>query len=222
MGRHNARSLRSRPVKHAVLWDFGGVILSSPFEAFRRYERERGLPDDVIRTINATDPHDNAWAQLERSDITAAEFDLVFAAEAATLGHDIPGRDVLALLAGEVRPRMVAALDRVIALGYRTACLTNNISGEHASSERSERIAAIMARFDAVVESSKVGVRKPERRFYEIACELLDVRPEQCVFLDDLGINLKPAAAMGMTTIKVVDPEDALAELWTALGLEPD
>jgi putative hydrolase of the HAD superfamily len=219
MGRHNARSLRSHLVKHAVLWDFGGVILSSPFEAFRRYERDRGLPDDVIRSINATNPHDNAWAQLERSDITAAEFDDVFAAEAAALGHVIPGRDVLALLAGEVRPRMVAALDRVIALGYRTACLTNNISGEHASSERSTTIAAIMSRFDAVVESSKVGVRKPELRFYEIACEQLEVRPDQCVFLDDLGINLKPAAAMGMATIKVVDPEVALSELWAVLDV---
>jgi putative hydrolase of the HAD superfamily len=208
-------------VKHAVLWDFGGVILSSPFEAFRRYERERGLPDDLIRSINATDPHDNAWARLERSDITPAEFDTAFAAEAARLGHHVPGRDVLSLLAGDVRPRMVAALDRVIALGYRTACLTNNITGEHASSERSEVIASVMSRFDAVVESSKVGVRKPEPRFYEIACDLLGVAPEHCVFLDDLGINLKPAAAMGMTTIKVIDPDDALAELWTALGVEP-
>lgn len=221
MSRHIARSLRSRLVKHAVLWDFGGVILSSPFEAFRRYEHEHDLPIDLIRSINATNPHDNAWARLERSDITAAEFDAAFAAEAAGLGHDVPGREVLALLAGDVRPRMVAALDRVISLGYRTACLTNNITGEHASSERSEVIAAVMARFDAVVESSRVGVRKPEPRFYEIACDLLGVTPEHCVFLDDLGVNLKPAAAMGMATIKVVDPDDALAELWTALGVEP-
>ena len=203
------------------MWDFGGVILSSPFEAFNRYERERGLPVDLIRTINATDPHDNAWARLERSEISPTEFDVAFAAEAAARGHDIPGRDVLALLAGEVRPAMVSALDRVIELGYLTACLTNNISGEHSSSERADATAGIMARFDAVVESSKVGVRKPEVRFYEIACELLDVEPAACVFLDDLGVNLKPAAAMGMTTIKVVDPDQALADLWRALGVAP-
>ena len=203
----------------AVLWDFGGVILSSPFDAFGRYERERGLPVDFIRTVNATDPHTNAWARLERSDITAAEFDEVFAAEAERLGHRVPGADVLALLSGDVRPDMVAALDRVREAGYRTACLTNNMSGEHKSAERGETIAAIMARFDAIVESSKVGVRKPEPRFYEIACELLDVRPERCVFLDDLGINLKPAAAMGMHTIKVLGSDQARADLGAVLGL---
>jgi putative hydrolase of the HAD superfamily len=99
------------------------------------------------------------------------------------------------------------------------ACLTNNISGEHASAERSDTIAAIMARFDAVIESSKVGVRKPEPRFYEIACTTLGVRPDECVFLDDLGINLKPAAAMGMTTIKVVSAAQALADLSVVLNL---
>lgn len=204
----------------AVLWDFGGVILSSPFDAFSRYEREHGLPVDFIRTVNATDPHTNAWARLERSDITAVEFDEVFAAEAERIGHRVPGRDVLALLSGDVRPDMVAALDRVCAAGYRTACLTNNMSGEHKSAERGETIAAIMARFDAIVESSKVGVRKPEPRFYEIACELLDVQPDRCVFLDDLGINLKPAAAMGMHTIKVLGSEQARADLSAVLHLD--
>ena len=203
----------------AVLWDFGGVILSSPFEAFNRYEHERGLPTDFLRTVNATDPHANAWARLERSDITPTEFDEAFAADATALGHRVSGAEVLALLAGDVRPEMVLALDRVKAAGYRTACLTNNISGEHASAERSETISAIMARFDAVIESSKVGVRKPEPRFYEIACETLGVEPSQCVFLDDLGINLKPAAAMGMHTIKVLSADQAIDDLEQALAI---
>ena len=203
----------------AVLWDFGGVILSSPFEAFNRYEHERGLPTDFLRTVNATDPHANAWARLERSDITPAEFDEAFATDASALGHRVSGAEVLALLAGDVRPDMVLALDRVKAAGYRTACLTNNISGEHASTERSDTIAAIMARFDAVIESSKVGVRKPEPRFYEIACETLGVEPPHCVFLDDLGINLKPAAAMGMHTIKVVSADQAIDDLEQALNI---
>jgi putative hydrolase of the HAD superfamily len=204
----------------AVLWDFGGVILSSPFDAFNRFELEQSLPTDFIRTVNATNPHANAWARLERNEITPHEFDAAFADDASALGHAVRGSDVLALLAGDVRPEMVAALDTVRAAGYRTACLTNNVAGEHASAERSERIAAIMQRFDAVVESSKVGVRKPEPRFYEIACELLGVTPDTCVFLDDLGINLKPAAAMGMTTIKVVSAGQALAELSAVLGLD--
>jgi putative hydrolase of the HAD superfamily len=221
-------------VIEAVLWDFGGVILSSPFEAFNRYEAEHGLPTDFIRTVNATNPHDNAWARLERSEITPFEFDGCFADDALALGHLVRGADVLGLLAGDVRPEMVQLLDQVKAAGYRVACLTNNVvaadgvSGglgpdDDASAHRAHRmaeVASIMERFDIVVESSKVGVRKPERRFYEIACELLDVRPEACVFLDDLGINLKPAAAMGMRTIKVVSSQQAIADLRSILDRE--
>ena len=208
----------------AVLWDFGGVILSSPFEAFNHHEAAVGLPVDFIRTVNATNPHTNAWALLERNEITPAAFDQAFADDSAALGHEVRGADVLALLAGDVRPQMVAALDAVRAAGYKTACLTNNVVTHDMSTmvmadDRTSAVAAIMSRFDAVVESSKVGVRKPEPRFYEIACALLDVRPSECVFLDDLGINLKPAAAMGMTTIKVGDPDVALAELSRLLGL---
>ena len=204
----------------AVLWDFGGVILSSPFEAFRRYEAEKGLPTDTIRTVNATNPDSNAWALLERNDISPGEFDTLFASESEALGHRIPGSDVLALLAGDVRPHMVAALDTVIGAGLLTACLTNNVvSTSPTPTDRQREVSAIMAKFHHVVESSKVGCRKPEPRFYEIACDLLDVSPLECVFLDDLGINLKPAAAMGMRTIKVVDSFDALDELSAHLSL---
>ncbi len=206
----------------AVLWDFGGVILTSPFEAFRRYEIERGLPIDHIRTVNSTNPHSNAWALLERNDIAHDVFDTMFAAESEALGHRVPGADVLSLLSGDVRPEMVAMLDRVKAAGYRTACLTNNVIGgdgrDVAGEDRAAQITAIMDRFDVIVESSKVGVRKPEPRFYEIACELLGVQAQECVFLDDLGVNLKPAAAMGMTTIKVTSAAQAIADLSTALG----
>jgi len=210
----------------AVLWDFGGVILSSPFEAFNHFEARVGLPTDFIRSVNATNPHTNAWALLERSEITPLDFDQAFADDSRALGHEVRGIDVLGLLAGEIRPAMVDALDAVRAAGFKTACLTNNIvAGESdglervADEDRAAAIAEIMSRFDAVVESSKVGVRKPEPRFYELACELLGVEPNECVFLDDLGINLKPAAAMGMTTIKVTDPAVALKELGALLEL---
>jgi putative hydrolase of the HAD superfamily len=204
----------------AVLWDFGGVILSSPFEAFNRYETAQGLPLDHIRRVNAANPDSNAWALLERNDISPAQFDDLFATESHALGHRVPGADVLALLSGDVRPHMVAALDTVIASGYATACLTNNVVNNVANpTPRQAEVAAIMKKFDHVVESSKVGCRKPEPRFYEIACELLHVSPDECVFLDDLGINLKPAAAMGMRTIKVGDSFAALAELSGHLGL---
>lgn len=206
------------PIK-AVLWDFGGVILSSPFEAFNRYELAHDLPTDFIRTVNTSNPDDNAWAKLERNDVTPQEFDELFATESDALGNRVPGRDVLALLSGEVRSDMVTALDRVIAAGYATACLTNNVVSDDTATHKRPDVAAVMSKFDHVVESSKVGVRKPEPRFYEIACELVDVPPSQCVFLDDLGINLKPAKAMGMTTIKVAGPTAAIDELEAVLGI---
>ena len=204
----------------AVFWDFGGVILESPFDAFTRYEAASGLPDGFLRRVNSTNPDSNAWALLERSEVSPAEFDVLFATESETLGHRVPGADVLRLLAGEIRPAMVSALDSVKAAGYVMACLTNNVvGGDKNTTERAAAVEAVMSRFDAVVESSKVGCRKPETRFYEIACEMVGVSPSECVFLDDLGINLKPAAAMGMHTIKVVDPAVALRDLSDALNL---
>jgi putative hydrolase of the HAD superfamily len=206
----------------AVLWDFGGVILSSPFEAFNRYEAEQGLPANFIRRLNATNPDDNAWAKLERGAVDLEEFHRLFEAEAAAAGHTINGRDILSRLSGDIRPEMVQALKRVRSR-YKTACLTNNVrSGEGPgmarSPERAQQIAEIMTLFDHVVESSRVGVRKPEPRFYQIACELLAIAPEEAVFLDDLGINLKPAKAMGMRTIKVSSPDQAIADLEAVLG----
>jgi putative hydrolase of the HAD superfamily len=204
----------------AVFWDFGGVILESPFDAFLRYEAENGLPAGFLRSVNAVNPDSNAWARLERNDISPTDFDAVFHSESQALGHAVPGAAVLALLAGAVRPHMVDALDTVKAAGYKMACLTNNVvGGDKKTSARAREVDAIMARFDAVIESSKVGCRKPETAFYEIACSTLDVAPHECVFLDDLGINLKPAAAMGMHTIKVIDSHEALRALGEALGL---
>jgi len=211
--------VESPPVIRAVLWDFGGVILSSPFEAFRRYEDEHDIPLDFIRGVNATNPDLNAWARLERAELDHEGFDAAFATESKALGHEVPGADVLALLSGDVRPEMVAALDRVIAGGYKTACLTNNVVRRDGETPERPDVAAVMAKFDVVVESSKVGIRKPEVGFYTKACELLGVEPGECVFLDDLGINLKPAKQMGMTTIKVGEPGPAIAELETVLGI---
>jgi putative hydrolase of the HAD superfamily len=212
-------SSMSEAAIQAVLWDFGGVILSSPFEAFNRYERANDLPTDFIRSVNTANPDDNAWAKLERTDVTPAEFDGEFATESEKLGHRVPGQDVLALLSGDVRGEMVAALDRVIAAGYATACLTNNVVSDDTAKRARPEVAAVMAKFDHVVESSKVGVRKPEPRFYEIACDLVGATPQQCVFLDDLGINLKPARLMGMTTIKVGGADLAISDLESVLGI---
>lgn len=197
----------------AVLFDFGGVLSTSPFEAFARYERERGLPAGFLRSVNATDPHTNAWARLERAQLDLAGFDVAFAEESARLGHRVPGADVLGLLAGDIRPEMVEAVRRC-GEHLATALLTNNVLG----TMDDPRVGELLALFDVVVESSVVGVRKPEVAFYELACEQLGIEPHEAVFLDDLGINLKPAAAMGMRTIKVIDPDRALDELEDAVG----
>jgi putative hydrolase of the HAD superfamily len=202
-------------VIRAVFWDFGGVILTSPFDAFNEYERNQGLPVDFIRGVNARDPDRNAWARFERREVTATEFDALFADESASHGPRVAGADVIAMLSGAVRPEMVRALDGVISAGYITACLTNNVESDESRPE----VDAIMARFDHVIESRKVGSRKPEPAFYELACATAGVEPAEVVFLDDLGINLKPAKTMGMTTIKVVSPEQAIADLEAALGL---
>jgi putative hydrolase of the HAD superfamily len=207
----------------AVIWDFGGVFTTSPFEAFNRYEAAHGIPKDLIRTVNATNPHDNAWALFERAEINRAGFDVKFLEESTALGHPVRGADVLPLLAGDVRPRMVEAL-RICKQHFKVGCITNNMAQGHgpsmASSEAgASRSAGIMALFDVIVESSKAGVRKPDPRIYQMACEKIGVAPASCVYLDDLGINCKPAAGLGMKAIKVVSEAQALADLAAATGL---
>jgi putative hydrolase of the HAD superfamily len=208
-------------VIRAALFDFGGVILSSPFEAFAHYEETRGLPAGFLRRVNATDPDTNAWARLERSEVSLSEFSALFAAESRALGHEVPGADVLALLGGELRPAMVEAVRRC-SERLVTGLLTNNfVAAAPAAIEGDgppRRHAEVLSLFHGIVESSRVGVRKPDVRFYELACEQLGVTPPECVFLDDLGVNLKPARALGMTTIKVADPDVALAELEQVVG----
>jgi putative hydrolase of the HAD superfamily len=201
----------------AVLWDFGGVLSTSPFEAFTRYEREHDLPVDFIRRLNAANHHDNAWAKHERNEVTFAEFCDLYEAEARDLGVELDTRAVMACLSGDVRPEMIEAVRRCHAR-LKTALLTNNVAS--LSDEPAPEGAAGIpdGLFDVVIESSKVGVRKPDPRFYEMACEALDVHPREAVFLDDLGVNLKPAREMGMHTIKVVDPDQALTDLAAAVG----
>jgi putative hydrolase of the HAD superfamily len=210
----------------AVIWDFGGVFTSSPFEAFNRLEAEMGAPKDHIRRVNATNHHENAWALFERNQIDAARFDQLFLEESTALGFAIRGADVLPKLSGELRPRMVAAL-KTCKQHFKVGCITNNVVSTHSPGQNEVLQAAgamgqVMPFFDAIIESSKAGVRKPDPRIYQMMCELLAVAPANCVYLDDLGINCKPAAALGMTAIKVVDVDQTLADLAKATGLTFD
>lgn len=209
----------------AVIFDFGGVITASPFEAFNRLEAERGLPQDFVRKVNATNPDSNAWALFERAEIDAARFDALFAAEAEALGHTLDGASVLAVLSGSIRPAMVSALDTLTGAGYRLACITNNVPAGHGagmarSGDKRDAYEQVFARFEHVIESSKAGVRKPDPRIYLMMCDHLGLEPAQCIYLDDLGINCKPAAQLGMHAIKVTSGEQALADLSGVLGID--
>jgi len=207
----------------AVIWDFGGVFTSSPFEAFNRFEAEKGLPKDLIRTVNATNPDTNAWALFERNEIAADEFDRLFLTESTALGHAVRGADVLPLLSGMLRPRMVEALKACKEV-FKVGCITNNVVSMHSpGQDEGQRMAGAMGQvmplFDAIIESSKAGVRKPDPKIYMMMCELLSVEPKACVYLDDLGVNCKPAAQLGMQAIKVVGVDQALGELSQITGL---
>jgi len=201
----------------AILWDFGGVMTSSPFEAFNVLEASLGAPADFIRSINATNPETNAWAQFESNQVSLDEFDDLFAQESAERGHRIPGKEVIARLSGDLRPRMIEVL-RTCKAHYKIACITNNVKagegpGMSRSAKKAAAIADVMAMFDLVVESSVEGVRKPNPKIYQLTCERLGVTTDRCVFLDDLGSNLKPAKALGMQTIKVLNEEQAIRDL---------
>jgi putative hydrolase of the HAD superfamily len=207
------------PVR-AVIFDFGGVILTSPFESFARYEADNGLPAGLLRRLNATNPDDNAWARLERGEVDLAGFAELYAGEARAAGHTVDGLAVLGVLSGDLRPAMVEALRRCHER-LKTAMLTNNFvppGDRGAGPSPSGPLAGVLDLFDVIVESSRTGLRKPDPAIYRLVCAELGVEPEEAVFLDDLGVNLKPARALGITTIKVGDPGDAVAELEAVVG----
>ena len=213
----------ANPNIEAIIWDFGGVFTSSPFEAFNLLEAEMGAPKDFIRGINAINPETNAWAQFESNSVSMDDFDELFAAESAAQGHRIPGKAVIARLSGTLRPRMVDVL-KICKQHFQVACITNNVKAGHGpgmdtDQAKANSVAGVMEIFSLVVESSKEGIRKPNPEIYKRTCEKLAVSPTKCVFLDDLGINLKPAKALGMQTIKVLGEDQAIEELAKVTGL---
>ena len=195
----------------AIIWDFGGVITSSPFEAFNQFEEANGLPKDIIRTINSENPDTNAWAKFESNSITIDVFNDLFLKEAKAKGFDIKGKDIIKLLKGSIRKNMVSFL-RELKSDFKLGCITNNVKSSSEENNDNETKEA-MSLFDHVIESSIVGIRKPNPEIYMMSCDALNVSPDQCIYLDDLGINLKPARELGMTTIKVIQPEDAIQEV---------
>ena len=199
----------------AIIWDFGGVITSSPFEAFNDFEKKNDLPLDLIRNINSENPNENAWAKFESNLVSIEEFDELFYQEAKAKGYDVKGKEIIKLLSGSIRDNMVEFLKELKGT-YKLGCITNNVKPlEKDIREDSNAVASkeAMLLFDHIIESSKVGIRKPNPEIYKMSCNALNVNPSDCIYLDDLGINLKPARELGMTTVKVIDPEEAIKEV---------
>ena len=206
----------------AVLFDLGGVLTESPMDGFAAYEVDAGLPSGLIRRLNATDPDANAWARYERGELDEAGFTQAFEAQAGAAGHRVEAARVLEVLHhAPLRPAMVEAVRRLRAAGLPLGLVSNNVR----PMPRTGDLGALLDLFDVVVESSVEGVRKPEPEIYRRALARLcaavgtDLAPAHCAYLDDLGVNLKPARALGMHTIKVVDPAAALAELAELTGV---
>ena len=201
----------------AILWDFGGVFTTSPFENFNLLEERCGAPRDFIRTLNSVNPTTNAWAQFESNQVSLEEFDELFAKESKLAGHEIRGKEVISMLSGDLRPKMVELL-KLCKEQYKVACITNNVKagrgpGMSSDDDKASKVSKVMVLFDDVIESSVEGIRKPNPEIYKLACQRISVEPEKCLFIDDLGINLKPAKELGMKTIKVLSEAQALKDI---------
>jgi len=202
-----------QPVR-AVIFDLGGVVIDSPLHAIARYERELGVPEGAINRVVVDTGPQGAWSRLERGEVSMLDFHRDFEAELRAVGHAIDAAVMMARIAEcGPRPAMLEAIRRIRARGLKAGALTNNWADD--TREESHEL---QAHFDAFIESSKVGLRKPDPRIYALACSALGVAPAEAVFLDDIGRNLKAARALGMRTIKVDAPEPALAELTLQLG----
>lgn len=199
-----------------VLFDVGGVVVDSPLHALARYERDHGLPHDAINRAIAASGPDGAWSRLERGELELSEFYAPFEADCRVRGVSVSSPRMMEYIAEarQPRPRMLEAIRRIRGRGLRVGALTNNWKKDDAGPH------PLREHFHVVVESSVVGLRKPDPGIYELACRQLGVAPARTAFLDDIGRNLKAARALGMTTIKVDDPDTALRELGAALGFD--
>jgi putative hydrolase of the HAD superfamily len=202
----------------AVIFDLGGVVLESPLHEIARFEDDRGLPGGFINHVVVVAGPTGAWARLERGELPLERFYDAFREDCEAQGFTVDARELIERIGRAARPRapMLAAIATLRAHGLRVAALTNTWVGEDGTAAGAE----LRPLFDLVIESSAVGLHKPDPRIYTLACERLDIAPAEAVFLDDIGRNLKTARALGMHTIRVTDPDQALADLEDALGLQ--
>ena len=197
-----------------IIFDFGGVVTDSPIEGFKNLEEHYGISKGTISSIVMTNQDNNAWAKSERGEINIDTFIKEFNQEALNLGFKLDATNILKQLYGPLRPIMV---EKIISLSknFQLICLTNVLKGVHifSNEKRILEVKNILNYFDKIYESYKIGMRKPEKRIYEHVLNDLNIKPENTIFLDDLGMNLKTAKLLGIHTIKVVNPIKAIKEL---------
>lgn len=207
----------------AVLFDLGGVVLGSPLHAIREYERELGLSRNAINLVAARTAPTGAWSRLERGELEMEAFYPAFEADCRDAGIEMDAREMMSRMArsAEPRPVMLTAIERLRASGYRVGALTNNWAHTEDTDRpaQSDGTRQLASRFDVFIESSVEGLRKPDPAIYALACDRLGRPAREIAFLDDIGPNLKPAREMGMTTIKVDEPDAALSTLSAEIGL---
>ena len=199
-----------------IIFDFGGVITNSPIEGFKLLEEKHGYDKGLITNINMNNPDDNAWAKSERGEIDIYTFLEEFEKEALEIGQKIDAREILQQLYGSMRENMINKIKLLsTSKKYKLICLTNVLKGVDifTPKERIEKVKRVMSYFDIIYESYKLNMRKPETRIYQYILNEINIKPEETIFLDDLGMNLKPARQLGINTIKVVNPIDAINEL---------
>ena len=209
--------------RSAVLFDLGGVVLGSPIHAIRDYEVELGLDKNAINLVAMNTAPTGAWSRLERGEIEMEAFYPAFEQDCRDAGIEMDAREMMTRMAGstEPRPMMIEAIRRLREAGFKVGALTNNWAhtGDDDNPLRNDGTRALKDLFDVFIESSVEGLRKPDPKIYELACERMGKQPGDLVFLDDIGPNLKPPRAMGMATIKVDTPEQALTELGEIVGM---
>lgn len=208
----------------AVVVDYGGVLTSSLRDTMQAWcdgddidpEDFRAVMRDWLGAPYAQEAAINPAHALERGELAGPEFEHQLAARLSTRsGRPVVAEGLLTrMFAGfrEHRP-MVDVVRRVRSAGLRTALLSNSWGNEYDRAEWDDL-------FDVVVISGEVGMRKPEPGIYRLCCERLGVAPQQCVFIDDLGPNVKGAVEAGMVGVKHVSLEQTVGELEALLGID--
>eukprot|EP00002_Diphylleia_rotans_P000902 TRINITY_DN10486_c0_g1_i1.p1 TRINITY_DN10486_c0_g1~~TRINITY_DN10486_c0_g1_i1.p1 ORF type:complete len:213 (+),score=63.64 TRINITY_DN10486_c0_g1_i1:57-695(+) len=203
----------------AIFFDLGGVVLDSPLHMIADYEKKNGIPHNYINYMIIKGGVDGPWAKLETGRYTVEEFCSEFNELCEKDGTKLDMREVFRIIqTARPRPIMIQAILRLRELGFQVAAITNN--WKPTSEKELEQTLELSKIFDAFIESRVLGIRKPHPEIFQVALETLKVSASESIFLDDISANVRAAKKLGFTTIKVVEPTQALQELEGILNIE--